>query len=82
MSPRDQAQAAARALLGESSTLAKWVGMETLAAMKAIEDAPKIAALANNRTRLIGYWGERGEGKADPTLGQVARELSATLGAK
>jgi len=82
MTPRDQAQAAARALLGERSTIAKWVGMETLAAMKATEDAPRIAALASNRTRLIGYWGEQGEGKTDPTLGQVARELSATLGAK
>jgi hypothetical protein len=82
MSPRDQAQAAARALLGERSTIAKWVGMEALAAMKATEDAPKIAALGTSRERLIGYWGERGEGKEDPTLGQVARQLSATLGGK
>lgn len=82
MSPRDQAQAAARALLDERSTVARWVGMETLAAMKVTEDAPRIAALATSRERLIGYWGERGEGKEDPTLGQVARQLSATLGAK
>ena len=53
---------------------------EALAAMKATEDAPKIAALASSRERLIGYWGERGEGKEDPTLGQVARQLSAALG--
>jgi hypothetical protein len=79
MSPRDQALAAARALLDESSTLAKWVGMEALAAMKAIDDAPSIAALANNRQRLIGYWGERGAGKADPTLGERAKQLSAEL---
>jgi hypothetical protein len=82
MTPHDQAQAAARALLGERSTLAKWVGMEALAAMKSTDDAPRIAALATNRQRLIGYWGERGEGKEDPTLGQVARELSAALGSK
>jgi hypothetical protein len=82
MSPRDQAQAAAQALLAESSTVAKWVGMEALAAMKATVDAPRIAALASNRERLIGYWGERGEGKEDPTLGQRAKQLSAELGGK
>jgi len=82
MTPRDQAVAAARALLGESSTIAKWVGIEALGAMKAAEDAPKIAALASSRERLVGYWGERGEGKPDPTLGQRAREISAELGAK
>jgi hypothetical protein len=82
MTPRDQAQAAARALLGERSTIAKWVGMEALTAMKATEDAQRIAALASSRERLIGYWGERGEGKEDPTLGQVAKQLSAMLGGK
>ena len=50
--------------------------------MKSTEDAPKIAALASRRERLVGYWGERGEGKSDPTLGQRAREISAQLGAK
>ena len=50
--------------------------------MKATEDAPRIAALASSRERLIGYWGERGEGKPDPTLGQRAREISTQLGAK
>jgi hypothetical protein len=82
MTPRDQAQAAARALLGESSTVARWVGIEALGAMKAAEDAPRIAALASSRERLVGYWGERGEGKPDPTLGQRAREISTRLGAK
>ena len=46
------------------------------------KDASRIAALANSRERLIGYWGERGEGKEDPTLGQRARQLAAELGAK
>lgn len=82
MSPRDQAHAAARALLGESSTVAKWVGMEALAAMKATADAPRIAALASSRQRLVGYWGERGEGKEDPTLGERARLLSVELSGK
>ena len=82
MPPRDQAQAAARALLAEPSTVARWVGMEALAAMKATEDAPRIAALAGSRERLVGYWGERAEGREDPTLGQRARELATQLGAK
>jgi hypothetical protein len=82
MTPRDQALAAARALLDDSSTVARWVGIEALGAMKSTEDAPKIAALASRRERLVGYWGERGEGKSDPTLGQRAREISAKLGAK
>jgi len=82
MSPRDQVQAAARALLADRSTVAKWIAMETLAAMKSTDDAPRLAALASSRDRLIGYWGERAEGKADPTLGQRAKELSAVLGAK
>ena len=82
MTPRDQVQAAARALLGEPSTVAKWVGIEALGAMKAVDDAPRVAALASHREPLVGYWGERGEGKPDPTLGQRAREISAQLGAK
>lgn len=82
MTPRDRAQAAARALLAEPSTVAKWVGMEALAAMKASDDAPRIAALAGSRERLVGYWGERAEGREDPTLGQRARELATQLGAK
>jgi chitinase len=56
--------------------------MEILAAMKATDDALKVLALAGNRERLIGYWGERVEGKEDPTLGQRAKEVSAILGAK
>lgn len=82
MRPRDQVQAAARTLLSDPSTVGKWVAMETLAAMKATDDASRVAALAGSRERLIGYWGERADGKADPTLGQRAKELSAVLGAK
>jgi hypothetical protein len=82
MSPRDQVLAAARALLTQPSTVAKWVGIEVLAAMKASEDAPRIAALTSSRERLVGYWGEHSEGREDPTLGQRARELSTQLGGK
>ena len=82
LGPRDHALAAARTLLADRATLAKWVGMESLAAMKATGDAPAIAALARHRERLIGFWGERGQGKVEPTLGQRATELSAQLGGK
>lgn len=82
MSPRAQAQAQARKLLSDKSTVGKWIGMEALAALKATDDAAGIAALASNRARLVGYWGERVDGKEDPTLGQRAKELSAALGAK
>jgi hypothetical protein len=82
MTPRDQVLAAARALLGDGSTVAKWVGMEALASMKAIDDVPRISALASSRERLVGYWGERSEGREDPTLGQRARELASQMVAK
>ena len=81
MTPRDQAAAAARALLGEKSTIARWVGIEALAAMKSTEDAGAIAALGSSHERLAGYWGEEA-GKPDPTLGERAKELAATLGAR
>ena len=80
--PRDHALTAARTLLADRATVTKWVAMESLAAMKASDDAAKIAALASKRERLIGYWGERGQGKVDPTLGQRAKELSTALGGK
>ncbi len=82
MAPRDQALAAARALLGEPSTLARWVGIEALGAMKASDDAPRVEALASHHEPLVGYWGQRGQGKADPTLGQRAHEISTQLGVK
>jgi hypothetical protein len=82
MTPRDAALAAARALLGEPSTLARWVGIEALGAMKASDDAPRVEALASHQEPLVGFWGPRGQGKPDPTLGQRAREISAQLGVK
>lgn len=80
--PRDRAHAAALALLAERSTLARWLGVEALAAMKSADDAPAIAGLGRSRDRLVGYWGERGQGKADPTLGERAKQVSAMLTAK
>ncbi|HEU0037446.1 MAG TPA: hypothetical protein VFQ53_42840 [Kofleriaceae bacterium] len=80
MTPRDQVLAACRQLLAEKSTIAKWTAIEALAAMKSVEDKPRIAALAKNKEKLTGYWGEDAEGKQDPTLGQRAKELADQLG--
>lgn len=80
--PRDRARTAALALLAEHATVARWLGVEALAVMKSTDDAPAIAGLAGSRDRLVGYWGERGEGKADPTLGDRAKQVSSTLAAK
>jgi hypothetical protein len=82
MTPREAVVAAARALLAERSVVARWVAIEALAELKSVEDAPRIAALATSRDRLMGYWGEDAVGKTDPTLGQRAKELSAALGGK
>lgn len=80
MNPRADTQAALRELLGDRSTVARWVAIEALAAMKSTEDAPKIAALAGSRDKLTGYWGEGNpENKPDPTLGQRAKELADGL---
>jgi len=81
MSPPDQVKASLRELLADKSTVARWVAIEALAAMRSVEDAPKIAALSGNKDKLVGYWGERNPGnKPDPTLGQRAKELSEQLG--
>ena len=80
LTPRDQVQAALRDLMADKSTVARWVAIEALAAMKSTEDAPKIAALSGSKDKLVGFWGERNpENKPDPTLGQRAKELSEQL---
>jgi hypothetical protein len=88
MSPPDQVKASLRELLERGSKVGKWVAIEALAAMGSTEDAPLIAALAKNKDRLTGYWGDQSgvpakERKTDPTLGQRAKELADQLsGAK
>lgn len=77
MTPRDQVLAELRDLLNDNSRMARWVAVETLAAMKSVEDAPKIAAVKGNE-KLIGFWGD-GAAKPDPTLSQRAKELAAAL---
>jgi hypothetical protein len=78
MEPRDQVLAALRDLLGDKSLVARWVAVETLAAMKSVEDARKIASVKGGGDRLDGYWGGSA-GKPEPTLGQRAKELSDLL---
>jgi hypothetical protein len=77
MSPRDQVLAELRDLLSDKSRVARWVAVESLAAMKSVEDAPRIAAVKGPE-RLSGYWGQGSE-KPDPTLAERAKELAAQL---
>jgi hypothetical protein len=76
LTPRDKVLASLRKLLDDHRVLARWVAVETLAAMKSAEDAPKLAAIKSS-DRLVGYWGD--ERKAEPTLGQRAKELADEL---
>jgi hypothetical protein len=77
LSPRDQVLAELRDLLGDKSRVARWVAIETLAAMKSVEDAPRIAGVKGPE-RLSGFWGQ-GSDKPDPTLAARAKELATQL---
>ncbi|HUS33181.1 MAG TPA: hypothetical protein VMZ53_31985 [Kofleriaceae bacterium] len=83
MSPRDQVLAELRDLLNDKSRMARWVAIETLAAMKSKEDAPAIAKVKGGE-KLLGFWGDQSgtdpaARKSDPTLAQRAKELSDAL---
>lgn len=85
LTPRDQVLASLRELLGDQGRAARWVAIEALAKMKSVEDAPRIAALAGSKDKLVGFWGDQADKapkdrKPDPTLGQRAAELAAQLG--
>jgi hypothetical protein len=85
LSPRDQVLAELRDLLNEKSRMARWVAAEALAAMKSVEDAPRLAGV-KGAERLVGFWGDQAgvdpaARKPDPTLGQRTKELSDRLGA-
>lgn len=85
MTPKDQVLAGLRSLLDDKGRVARWVAIEALAAMKSTEDAPKIAALASSKDKLVGFWGDQSgkdpkDRKEDPTLGQRAKELAESLG--
>jgi hypothetical protein len=81
---RDGFIAAARALLGSKSWVARWIAIETLGALSAKSDAAAVAALAKDKAKLAGYWGDqeelpKAERKQEPTLGQRASEIAGTL---
>jgi hypothetical protein len=83
MPPPAQVLAILRSLLAEPGRIPRWVAIEGLAAMKSAADAPAMAAVSSSE-KLVGYWGDQSDvdpknRKADPTLGQRAKELAATL---
>ena len=80
MTPRAEALAALRELLGAKAAIPRWVAVETLLVMKSTEDAPKIAALDKVKDKLVGYWGDNPENKPDPSLGERAKQVAAELG--
>ena len=76
--------AAARDLTGNPSWVARWIGVEALAALGAKGEVGRLTALADDKARLAGYWGNQDgvpkkDQKPTPTLGQRATELAATL---
>jgi hypothetical protein len=83
LQPRDQAVAALRKLLEDKKPLVRWVAAESLAQMKSVEDAPRLASLGGG-DKLVGFWGDQGgvapkDRKPEPTLGQRAKELADQL---
>lgn len=81
---RDGFIAAARELLGSKSWVARWIAIETLGALSAKSEAAAVAALAKDKAKLAGYWGDqeelpKAERKPEPTLGQRATEIAGTL---
>lgn len=81
---REGLLAAARELTGHPSWVARWIGLEALASLGGKAEAARIAGLAKDKAKLVGYWGDqsglpKAQQKAVPTLGQRATELGATL---
>ena len=74
LTPRDPVLAQVRTLLDDKKVLARWVAVETLALMKSVEDAPRLAAI-KSADKLVGF----APGKPDPTLGQRAKEVADEL---
>lgn len=79
LQPREQVLVELRDLLADKSLIARWVAVETLAAMKSVEDAPKIASVKGGGDKLVGYFGDD-RSKPEPSLGQRAKELANQLG--
>lgn len=85
LSPKEQSLDALRSLLNDPSWVARWIAIEGLAALKSKEDIERIRGLSGDKARLEGYWGPQDDKpakdrKKDPTLGERAKELAASLG--
>jgi hypothetical protein len=85
LTPRASVQEGLRQLLADDHRMSRWVAIEALTLMKSVEDAPKIAALSGAKDKLVGFWGDQSDKdpkdrKADPTLGQRAKDLADALG--
>ncbi len=81
---RDGLIEASRGLLSSRSWVARWIAVEALGALSAKDDADRVAALAKDKARLVGYWGDqtqvpKADRKAEPTLGQRAAEIAKSL---
>ncbi|MEZ4402121.1 MAG: hypothetical protein R3B06_18990 [Kofleriaceae bacterium] len=81
---RDGLVAAARDLLTNPSWVARWIGVEALGALASKADADRLQAMAGDKAKLAGYWGDQSqlpkkEQKPVPTLGQRATEVAAAL---
>jgi len=84
MTPRDRVLTEARTLLGSGSWVARWIGAETLAKLMSKEDVGRLRALAGDRAKLDGYWGDQSETpkkerKPELTLGRRVEELVKAL---
>jgi hypothetical protein len=83
MNPREEVLVALRDLLNARARVSRWVAVETLAAMKSVEDAGRLAAVGSGE-RLVGFWGDQSglapkDRKQDPTLAERAQELATAL---
>jgi hypothetical protein len=84
LEPRAEVLTAARGLLGSTSWVAKWIGVEILGAIGEAPDAARLRGLAGDKTPLRGYWGKeedlpKSDRKPVPTLGVRAEEAARAV---
>lgn len=84
MGNRERWLEVARELVGSRSWVGRWIAIETIGVLESKADASLVAGLAADRAKLVGYWGDQtgsagSERKAEPTLGQRAKEIAVSL---
>ncbi|MCX5740876.1 MAG: hypothetical protein NT062_00080 [Proteobacteria bacterium] len=87
LTPRPAVVAATKELLDDPKLVVKWVAIEAVGELKSVDEAPRLAAIAKDGRKLLGYWGDQSDKpaadrKADPTLGGRAKEISDKLAQK